>query len=311
MQTDEIIRVCLFVVLVVGVFVDAALTLVLVARKRTVSRRRKAFLGVAGAGALCVLYGFLVEPYWLETTHVPLASPKLARPLRIAHLSDLHCDEKPRLEESLPDAVAAEKPDVIVFTGDAVNAREGVPVLRKLLERLAKIAPLYCVRGNWDSGGGHKFGWQEADQIEPRRDMFKGTGAVELDGDAAPIRSDAWVAGISVFRREKIAAALGQVPKGAFTVFLCHWPDEIEEVARLGADLYLAGHTHGGQVALPLYGALVTYSAYGKRFESGLHRVGETTLYVNRGIGMDGMGAPRVRFCARPELTIIELSPRR
>jgi predicted MPP superfamily phosphohydrolase len=62
-------------------------------------------------------------------------------------------------------------------------------------------------------------------------------------------------------------------------------------------------------VALPLYGALITFSRFGKRFESGLYRVGGTALYVNRGIGMEGGGAPRVRFWARPEITLIELVP--
>jgi len=74
-------------------------------------------------------------------------------------------------------------------------------------------------------------------------------------------------------------------------------------------DLYCAGHTHGGQVALPFYGALVTFSKYGKRFETGLYRVGETRLYVSRGIGMEGGKIPRVRFCSRPEVTVIEIHP--
>ena len=60
---------------------------------------------------------------------------------------------------------------------------------------------------------------------------------------------------------------------------------------------------------MPFYGALVTLSRFGKRFESGLHRVGSTALYVNRGIGMEGGNAPRVRFMARPEITILEVAP--
>ena len=71
-------------------------------------------------------------------------------------------------------------------------------------------------------------------------------------------------------------------------------------------DLYLAGHTHGGQLALPFYGALWTTSAYGQRFERGLSRVEETWVYVNRGIGMTAF-LPPVRFLARPEITVIEL----
>ncbi|MEZ0229994.1 MAG: metallophosphoesterase [Planctomycetota bacterium] len=310
MQTAELIRVALFVFAVLAVYGFAAWSLVLAARKKALSKPRKVVIALAGIGTLCVVYGFLVEPYWLETTHVAVSSKRLVKPLRIAHLSDIHCDEKPRLEESLPDKVAAEKPDLIVFTGDSANEKAGIPNLRRLLSRLAAIAPTFVVRGNWDVGG-HKLGWQDDREIDARRDMFDGTGVRVLDGEAASLRSDVWVAGISVFRHDLIAPTLARVPKDACTVFLCHWPDEIEEVAQLGADLYLAGHTHGGQVALPFYGALVTFSRYGKRYEAGLYQVGETALYVNRGIGMDGLGAPRVRFCARPELAIIEVRPRK
>ena len=62
-------------------------------------------------------------------------------------------------------------------------------------------------------------------------------------------------------------------------------------------------------MALPFYGALITLSRFGKRFEAGLYRVEETRLYVNRGVGMEGGRAPRVRFFARPELTVIDLVP--
>ena len=64
-------------------------------------------------------------------------------------------------------------------------------------------------------------------------------------------------------------------------------------------------------MALPLYGALLTLSKFGKRYEAGLYREGATTLYVNRGIGMEGGPAPRVRFWARPEVTVIEIAPAR
>jgi predicted MPP superfamily phosphohydrolase len=107
-----------------------------------------------------------------------------------------------------------------------------------------------------------------------------------------------------------IRNALGGVPPEAFTLFLYHTPDLILEAAGTGrVDLYCAGHTHGGQVALPVYGALVTLSKFGKKYESGLHREGQTSLYVTRGVGMEGGSAPRVRFFARPEITVIELAP--
>ena len=105
-----------------------------------------------------------------------------------------------------------------------------------------------------------------------------------------------------------IDTALDRVPADAFTILLYHYPDEVERARKRRVDLYCAGHTHGGQVALPLYGALLTLSRSGKKYEAGLYRVGETWLYVNRGIGMEG-SSPRVRFCARPEVTVILLEP--
>ena len=102
-------------------------------------------------------------------------------------------------------------------------------------------------------------------------------------------------------------AALSRIPRDEFKIFLFHYPDCLEEMAQNNVDLYLAGHTHGGQVAMPFYGALMTVSAFGKKYEHGLHKMGETYLYVNRGIGMEGGKAPRVRFCARPEITLFEV----
>jgi predicted MPP superfamily phosphohydrolase len=71
--------------------------------------------------------------------------------------------------------------------------------------------------------------------------------------------------------------------------------------------LQLSGHTHGGQVRLPLFGALYAGSLYGKRFESGRRQVGEMTLYVTRGLGLEGKGAPRVRFLCPPEMILWEI----
>jgi predicted MPP superfamily phosphohydrolase len=270
-------------------------------------------LALAAAGLLCFAYGYFVEPYWPEVTHVRVESPKLRgaqRPVRVVHISDLHCDPEPRLEGRLPAIIAAERPDLIVFTGDAINSPAGLPVLRELLPRLAAIAPTFAVRGNWDT-------WYWG-----REEMFGGTGVVELKKGAARVDvagTTVWVAGAafgSLYEpqggeRGGIESSLRDVPPGAFTLFLYHTPDEIPEVAETGrVDLYCAGHTHGGQVALPFYGALVTLSKFGKKYESGLHREGPTWLYVTRGVGMEGGSAPRVRFFARPEVTVIELAPR-
>lgn len=272
-------------------------------RWSALGRVERLFLLAAAAGTLCIAYGRLVEPFWPEVTRVRLTSPKLkgaTRPIRLVLLSDLHSDPTPRLEKRLPDLVRALEPDAIVFTGDAVNSPEGLPVFKDCVGRLAALAPTFAVLGNWDV------------RAFPGLDRYGGTAVKELDGTAVRLSvagAGLWLAGVAVDEEQKIPAALEAGPAAEFRVFLHHYPDWIEEVALRKADLYLAGHTHGGQVALPLYGALVTLSRYGKRFESGLHRVRDTWLYVNRGIGMEGGPAPRVRFCSRPEITLLELSP--
>jgi predicted MPP superfamily phosphohydrolase len=111
---------------------------------------------------------------------------------------------------------------------------------------------------------------------------------------------------------DEVAAIADRYPQdaGDFRLFLYHFPDAVEEASAANIDLYLAGHTHGGQVRLPFYGALITFSRYDKRYEAGLYRLGAATMYVNRGIGMEGGKAPRVRFLDRPEITVIDVAPK-
>jgi predicted MPP superfamily phosphohydrolase len=258
--------------------------------------------GTAVVGLACILYGRFVEPYWLSVTHVSITSPKISRGLRfrLAHISDIHSDPKVRLEERLPGVIASERPDLIVFTGDSVNTPEALPVFKGLLQKLSAIAPTFVVKGNWDAAY-----WNGLD-------LYDRTGVVELNGAArlVDVRGiKVGVAGLGSGNEKSLTRALAGLPAEAFSVLLYHHPDLITEAAARNVDLYCAGHTHGGQVALPGYGALVTFSKFGKRYEAGLYREGKTSLYVNRGIGMEGGYAPRVRFWARPELTIIDVVP--
>lgn len=287
----------LFTALLIRIAVD----LLLKKQSLSLSRKDRCILLLAGLGSLCVLYGYFIEPYWLEIKTVQLRSDKIhgSRAVRIVQISDLHCDSKPRLEEKLPDAIRALKPDIITFTGDAINKPAGLPIFRHCMSELAKIAPTCVVKGNWDA-----WYFKELDR-------FSNTGAVELDGKPVKIKvaeNDIWLNGLPVGTSKTVSDVMLGVPENAYRIFLFHYPDCIEEMSHNKIDLYLAGHTHGGQVALPFYGALITLSASGKRYESGLYHLGETYLYVNRGIGMEGGTAPRVRFCARPEVTVIDIS---
>ena len=260
-------------------------------------------LGLAAGGALCFAYGYFIEPYWPSVTHIQIKTAKFkagSRPIRLVQISDLHCDSKPRLEERLPALIANERPDLIVFTGDSINSPDGLPVLKTCLTSLAQIAPTFVVKGNWDMDFWHHL------------DLFGSTGVQELNGDMVVVNKEGsgiCIAGIAAGDESRAAATTDKMPAEAFNIFLYHYPDLIFEIAARHVDLYCAGHTHGGQVALPFYGALITLSRFGKRFESGLYRVDQTLLYVNRGLGMDGGMVPRVRFFARPEITVFDIQP--
>lgn len=309
MSRAELIRVLVFFSAVLGIYATAGLMAVRYVavrffRKGPPPSRRwmwafRAFLALAALGVACLAYGRFVEPYWLEVTHLRLESPKLpkgGRPIRIVQVSDLHSDPTPRLEGRLPEVIAAEKPDLILFTGDAANSAAGLPVARQCLARIAAIAPTFAVKGNWEDMIG--------------LDACTGLNIRELNGEAVKVQvgsAELWLAGVALGDEHLVAKALQAVPQGAFTLFLYHAPPLVLELAERKVDLVCCGHTHGGQVALPFYGALVTLSSTGKRFEAGLYRVKDTWLYVNRGIGMEGGPVPRVRFCSRPEVTVIEL----
>ncbi|MBI2683599.1 MAG: metallophosphoesterase family protein [Acidobacteriales bacterium] len=302
------LRVLLFLTVVLAVFSTAGLiSLEWLARKflrkpRPLSWRSKAVLSLAALGAVCVAFGHYVEPYWLEVMPVRIATSKLpkgSQPIRIVEISDLHCDAKPRLEDRLAQVIAEQKPDLIVFAGDAVNDYEAIGRFQGLMRKLSAIAPTFVVRGNWDY-------FREVTAIH------KGTGVTELNGQAQRLNirgQELVISGLGANSPDSVEYAFFAVPKEEFRIFVHHFPDRIQEVSGEGIDLYLAGHTHGGQVALPFYGALVTYSRYDKKYEAGLYHVGPTWLYVNRGIGMEGGRAPRVRFRARPEVTVIDLVP--
>jgi predicted MPP superfamily phosphohydrolase len=100
---------------------------------------------------------------------------------------------------------------------------------------------------------------------------------------------------------------MAAAPNGAPQILLYHSPELMPQAAEHGIDLYLCGHTHGGQVRLPLIGPIFTSSQLGRRYVMGLYRHGQTHLYVSRGVGLEGMSAPRVRFMAPPEVTLINV----
>lgn len=257
---------------------------------------------LAVIGIICFFYGYFVEPYWMEVKSVEVQTEKLKEvSFKIVHISDTHCDKKIRNEKKMVEIVNSIKPDIIIFTGDTINTRAALETFKETMKNLKANINKFAVRGNSDV-------WYWSDL-----GLFGGTGFKVLDHDVITIEKDNEVIklfGISVEHKESYSQLLKNTSKEQFNLLLYHYPDLIEDLEELNIDLYLAGHTHGGQISLPLYGALITLSKYGKKYESGKYIVGDTILYINRGIGMEGGIVPRVRFWARPEITIINIVPK-
>lgn len=104
--------------------------------------------------------------------------------------------------------------------------------------------------------------------------------------------------------RDQLGAVLDGLPGGGAAILLAHEPDFADVSAATGRfDLQLSGHTHGGQVGIPILRRPIL-PAFSQRYVSGLHRVGGMTLYVNRGLGFVHL---RLRFLCRPEITVLTL----
>ena len=258
---------------------------------------------LAAAGVLCFLYGYFIEPHWIEVKRVEIETGKLSRAsLRVVQLSDLHTDPKGINERKLVEIVNALKPDIIVFTGDTVNTPKALPVFKKTLKSLKANIGKFAVTGNYDY-------W-----FLRGLDLFSGTDFDVLDGKIDKISKDGdtfIISGVNFEHDTYWSSVLKKVPRGYYSIFLYHKPDLIEDIKGSNVDLYLAGHTHGGQVALPFYGAIITLSKYGKRYEAGEYKVGNTILYVNRGMGTEGKFGLRIRFLVRPEITVFDIKPAR
>jgi predicted MPP superfamily phosphohydrolase len=261
-------------------------------------------------GTLLVIYGFWIEPHHLRVTRQSLKSLKLhnRQPIRILHLSDLHIERETAREKQLNQLVKLLEPDLILFSGDFLN-------LSYLKDPLAHTAARAVIK-DWSAPYGvfAVTGSPAVDLEEVIPGLLEGLPLHWLQNEKQIVNirgQEIMIAGITCTHKPFLdGPRLAEVlPDSAerFSILLYHSPDLAPNAARSGFDLQLSGHTHGGQVRLPLVGALFTGSLYGKTFEAGRMQLGSLVLYISRGIGLEGASAPRVRFLCPPEIILWEL----
>jgi hypothetical protein len=306
---SERIHLILFLVIVTSVFVIEAMVLLRYLYFRISNKKSTPLLpkklellfhGVSLLGVLCIAWGFFIEPWNLQVTHIQLNAPQLTRPITIVQISDTHCDPLIRNEDKAATIINQLKPDIICFTGDTINSIEALPNFKKFMNSLKAKSGKYAVTGNYESHYWSKI------------NIFANTGFELLSGKLLqPIKDqpNLTLTGLNIYAQSQLSKLLRGLTKENFNIFLYHIPHITDQVKKFPVDLFLAGHIHGGQVALPWWGAIITFSPTGKKYEQGLYDLGRLTLYISRGLGMEGGKSPRVRFMSRPEITVFQLTP--
>ncbi len=267
-------------------------------------------VGILNLGMLAVeIDGLFIEPFSLQVTEISTPGPVS---LRIVQLSDLHVERITRRERAVIEQVNGLHPDLIVLTGDYLNlSYNHDPIAqrdaRQVLSQLSATYGIYAIPGS-----------PAVDTPDALEAVFSENGSpahtVRLLNDESlriPLNSgDVYLLGITlkdVTRDRAILEELmAEIPSRAYTILLYHTPELADAAANSGVNLYFAGHTHGGQIRLPFFGALYTATP-SRQYDAGEFFLDNTILYVSRGIGMEGRGAPRVRFLCPPEIVVIDL----
>ncbi len=280
-------------------------------RTRTMTRRtflKKLLAGTLLAQGLAVVtvsYPIFLEPIWLDVTHIRLRYPHLPpdlNGLRIVQFSDVHIS--PYVGFSYLRGVANRlrelKGDLIVFTGDMVTRNEHMdPARGALFEDLE--APL----GVWGVLGNHDH-WSNADEVHEFIEKHTAIRVLRNEHVALSVgNSRLWLVGVddAWVGADNPDRAFAGVPQDEFRLILVHEPDVADWLPFTPLTLQLSGHSHGGQVRLPLIGPLVL-PYLGRKYDMGLYQVRKGWVYTNRGIGVI---TPPVRFNCRPEVTVITI----
>lgn len=256
-------------------------------------------LGLAAvAGGAALYYAAKIEP-----EHLCITRPRLAKPLpvRTVFFSDVHIGRRyhPRHLSDIVDAINAQSPELVLFGGDFfAKLPKDMHVLdfEWLAQQLSRIhAPLgkYAVLGNHDVRYGSKPFFYK---------LFQQSGFTVLWDETVEVLPNLNICGLSPYSNGK---ALQQAPASEYTICLCHMPDKARYLSLHRCELMLSGHSHNGQIRLPVLTKIILPPG-GKMYPYGLYHpqgTDKAALFVSRGIGMSG---PPLRFFAPPEIVLFE-----
>lgn len=267
------------------------------------SRIRIVLAIAAGIGAVILLiYSTWIEPYRVDVTRHDMRSAGETEKIRLVQVSDLHLHNFGTHEKELTKQITALNPDVVVLSGDAIDRIEAVPLLRAFIGGIGNV-PVLLVLGNWEHWSDVSIEALKSTGVRlllnERWLLHKGKRRLEVIG------LDDFTAGqpdLGLLSRNESGNGLVK------TVLVQHSPGFFEQASAIQKmkssrfDLCLAGHTHGGQVAI--FGWAPMRPVGSGRYTSGFYDVPGCPLFVSRGVGTSVLP---IRFGSSPELAVFDL----
>ncbi|HWQ21828.1 MAG TPA: metallophosphoesterase [Clostridia bacterium] len=277
----------------------------------TARRHRRLFWAVSLVVAL-LLDTVVVEPHVLLVRRIEVAA--LGLPAEwdggtVIQLSDPHVGYPSPAAWRAIDVVRGERPHLVVVTGDLADRHSSVPVVLTWAKQLSEAtdAPIIYVPGNHEH-----WRFDDSGDMAQFLDQLRHAGFVVLENELTRIGRGSSGVGLAVVglddsysRHMDVEAGFSSLAADEHAIVLEHCPDDVVSVVAAGhASLVLSGHTHGGQVRLPVWGDRLTAALEGSPFVRGSYRVEGVPLYVSQGLGMSVLP---VRFFCPPEVTVFTL----
>ena len=276
-------------------------------------RRRRRLLWTLVLVAALFLETTVVEPHILLLRRIDVRVAGLPEEWTggtVIQLSDPHLGYPSPAAWRAIDTIRTERPDLVVVTGDVADRRSSIPVVLAWAKQLCEAAgvPVVYVPGNHEHW---RFG--DAEAMAQFLEQLRGAGFVVLENELTRISrrsggSPLVIVGLddSYTHYIDVEAGFSGLAAGERAIVLEHCPDDVTSIMASGhASLVLTGHTHGGQVRLPVWGDRLTAALEGSPFVRGLYQVDGVPLYVSQGLGMSVLP---VRFFCPPEVTVFTLS---
>lgn len=259
---------------------------------------------VTGLIGVSLLLFFILGFYrGLRVTRLEYRNAKIPKEFdgyKIVQISDLHCAEFGEGQSELIRCITEEVPDLIAITGDMYDKRQwNYNRIRKLLEGIRDIAPIYAVTGNNE--------YDDQDMYDVLMDLYQEYNVTLLSDECYEIeRGDSKINLYGMYYRDyfpqKKVDMYGEPNR--FNLLLYHNPNHYEQIAKAGYDLILTGHTHGGIIRIPFVGGVVGNSKeLFPKYDYGMYHIETCDMYITTGLG--DLELPR--FYNRPEVVSIVL----